>query len=89
MAVRTRRVERYYQDLLAQDVNGGEVKEDVSSLSDDSSKESSKDWQCAPEKWKKQIEKVIRCMDFELKSSILSICRCYLVLHANFCQVSH
>ncbi|XXG54953.1 hypothetical protein AAC387_Pa03g2712 [Persea americana] len=57
VAVRTRRVERYYQDLLAQDVNGGEVKEHVSSLSNDSSKESSKDWQCAPEKWKKQIEK--------------------------------
>lgn len=89
VGVRARRVERYYQDLLAQDSNACEVKEHGSSLSSDTSKESSKDGQCAPEKWKRQIEKVIRCMDFELKSSILSICRCYLALHANFSGVSH
>lgn len=45
----TRRVERYYDDLLAQETNSCEGKEkDVHSV--------------ASGKWRKQIEKVISCM---------------------------
>lgn len=49
VGVKTRRVERYYQNLLTQEANDGESKEH-----DDSSG--------VPKKWKRQIEKVIRCM---------------------------
>lgn len=47
--MKARRVERYYHDLLAQERNTGESK--------DGDKFSG-----AASKWKRQIEKVIRCM---------------------------
>lgn len=82
-------MDRYYQDLLAQGTKAGEVKECDSSLPNGTSKESSKDSEYATEKWKGQIEKVIGCMDFEHRSSIFSICRCYLDRHGSFDQVSY
>lgn len=57
VGVRTRRVERYYQDLLAQVTNADE----------------SNDHNNASRKWKRQIEKVIRCMRLGLYPSIFSI----------------
>ncbi|KAL5712542.1 hypothetical protein ACHQM5_014704 [Ranunculus cassubicifolius] len=57
VGVRTRRVERYYQDLLAREVNVSDAKQSDSSLSDDTSKKSSMQHGCAPEKWKGPIEK--------------------------------
>ncbi|XP_058109957.1 uncharacterized protein LOC131253138 isoform X2 [Magnolia sinica] len=57
VGVRARRVERYYQDLLAQEPNSRNVKDADGSLSDDLSKGSDKDRGGAPEKWKGQIEK--------------------------------
>lgn len=76
-------MERYYQDLLAQDTKAVEFNEHDRSLSNGTDKESSKDSECAPEKWKGQIEKVVRCMDFESRSSMLSICGCYLPLRGD------
>lgn len=49
VGVKTRRVERYYQNLLAQEANDGEHKDHEDSSG-------------VPKKWKRQIEKVIRCM---------------------------
>lgn len=49
VGVKARRIERYYQDLLAQEASDGQSKEH-----DDTSG--------VPKKWKRQIEKVIRCI---------------------------
>lgn len=46
VGVKARRIERYYHDLLA---HTGESKDDEDSSG-------------VPRKWKRQIEKVIRCM---------------------------
>ncbi|KAF8395039.1 hypothetical protein HHK36_018978 [Tetracentron sinense] len=56
VGVRARRVERYYQDLLAPDANTGDSKEHDSSVLNNSSGRS-RDNVRAPEKWKGQIEK--------------------------------
>ena len=47
--VKARRVERYYYDLLAQEINTDKRKD-------------SEDLSAAASKWKRQIEKVIRCL---------------------------
>ncbi|XP_057989459.1 uncharacterized protein LOC110645444 isoform X2 [Hevea brasiliensis] len=53
VGVRTRRVEKYYQDLLASETISGNHAEQ----SDSDSKVSTSDPICMPEKWKVQIEK--------------------------------
>lgn len=62
VGVKARRVERYYEDLLAQET-----------YEDDQQSNSSGVFR----KWKRQIEKVIRCMCLGLYRSIFSIRRCY------------
>lgn len=63
VGVKARRLERYYQDLLADETDAGESKERANSSG-------------VPKKWKRQIEKVIRCMRLGLYRSIFSIRRC-------------
>ncbi|KAL4388974.1 hypothetical protein GQ457_09G028950 [Hibiscus cannabinus] len=55
VGVRARRVENYYQDLLANETNCGNSDEQQNSHSD--SKGSRTEPVCGPEKWKGQIEK--------------------------------
>ncbi|XP_044508671.1 TBC1 domain family member 9B-like isoform X2 [Mangifera indica] len=57
VGVRARRVEKYYQDLLASETKSGNNTEENSSLSDSDSKSLTTDSVCMPEKWKGQIEK--------------------------------
>ncbi|XP_031250101.1 ecotropic viral integration site 5 protein homolog isoform X1 [Pistacia vera] len=57
VGVRARRVEKYYQDLLASETKSGNNTEENSSLSDSDSKSSTTDSVRVPEKWKGQIEK--------------------------------
>ncbi|XP_044461461.1 ecotropic viral integration site 5 protein homolog [Mangifera indica] len=57
VGVRTRRVEKYYQDLLASETKFGNNTEENTSLSDSDYKSSTTDSVCVPEKWKGQIEK--------------------------------
>ncbi|KAJ6727159.1 ECOTROPIC VIRAL INTEGRATION SITE 5 PROTEIN-like protein [Salix purpurea] len=54
VGVRTRRVEKYYQDLLASETNSGNH---VDQQSDSNTKGSTAGTVCVPEKWKGQIEK--------------------------------
>ncbi|KAG6763607.1 hypothetical protein POTOM_031034 [Populus tomentosa] len=54
VGARTRRVEKYYQDLLASETNSGNQ---VDQQSDSDTKGSTADTVCVPEKWKAQIEK--------------------------------
>ncbi|KAF2295864.1 hypothetical protein GH714_034686 [Hevea brasiliensis] len=54
VGVKTRRVERYYQDLLASETISGNH---VEQQSDSDSKGATTDPVCIPEKWKGQIEK--------------------------------
>ncbi|KAJ6986986.1 TBC1 domain family member 8B [Populus alba x Populus x berolinensis] len=54
VGARTRRVENYYQDLLASETNSGNQ---VDQQSDSDTKGSTADTVCVPEKWKGQIEK--------------------------------
>lgn len=59
VGVRTRRVEKYYQDLLALDNGSGDVNEDLSSeLETNGTGSASEEPINVPEKWKGQIEKV-------------------------------
>lgn len=64
VGVKARRVERYYEDLLAQLTNAGESKEHDNTSG-------------VPKKWKRQIEKVNRRMRLGLYRSIFSIRTCY------------
>uniref|UniRef100_A0A5B6ZX67 Putative TBC1 domain family member 8B n=1 Tax=Davidia involucrata TaxID=16924 RepID=A0A5B6ZX67_DAVIN len=57
VGVRARRVEKYYQDLLAPETNSGDSVEHQTLQSDNHSKRSTTDSICVPEKWKGQIEK--------------------------------
>ncbi|XP_010253447.1 PREDICTED: TBC1 domain family member 8B isoform X2 [Nelumbo nucifera] len=57
VGVRVRRVEKYYQNLLDPEVNAATGKNFGSSRSDDTNKGSNNNHNCAPEKWKGQIEK--------------------------------
>lgn len=57
-------MEGYYHDLLAFKANANCDKDHDNSLSNKSSKEPHKDSGRAAEKWKGQIEKVIRCMTY-------------------------
>ncbi|XP_048231330.1 TBC1 domain family member 8B [Ricinus communis] len=54
VGVRVRRVDKYYQDLLASETNSGN---NVEQQSDSDAKVSTTDPVCVPEKWKGQIEK--------------------------------
>lgn len=57
VGVRTRRVERYYQDLLANDIEANDDQEHNKVLSgDDKPQQNGKRFD-SPDKWKKQIEK--------------------------------
>ncbi|XP_059666152.1 uncharacterized protein LOC132311976 [Cornus florida] len=56
VGVRARRVEKYYEDLLALETKSGDNVEHKS-LQLENSKESTTDSMCIPEKWKGQIEK--------------------------------
>lgn len=57
--MKVRRVDNYYQDLLASETKAGSNVEQHSLDSDISSKLSTTDSASAPEKWKGQIEKVV------------------------------
>lgn len=58
VGVKARRVEKYYQDLLASE-NDFERKTDQQSMqSADNDEKPTADPLCVPEKWKGQIEKV-------------------------------
>ncbi|CAI9783214.1 unnamed protein product [Fraxinus pennsylvanica] len=57
VGVRTRRVERYYQDLLAVEFDASDGQEHEELLSGDDSKQRSRKGVDLSEKWKKQIEK--------------------------------
>ncbi|KAK3023923.1 hypothetical protein RJ639_043466 [Escallonia herrerae] len=57
VGVRARRVDKYYQHLLAQNANSGDTTEDQSSVSENKSKGSTTESISLPEKWKGQIEK--------------------------------
>lgn len=59
VGVKVRRVDNYYQDLLASETKAGSNVEQHSLDSDISCKLSTTDSASAPEKWKGQIEKVI------------------------------
>lgn len=80
VGVRTRRVEGYYQDLLAVDFDASDGKEHKELLSGNDNKHCSRKGVDLSEKWKKQIEKVIRCMGPGLYRSIFLIRRCYFFL---------
>lgn len=58
MGVKTRRVEKYYQDLLTSETNSSNQMEQKSSDMDSNAKGSTIDAVYVPEKWKGQIEKV-------------------------------
>ncbi|KAG9453720.1 hypothetical protein H6P81_006624 [Aristolochia fimbriata] len=57
VGVRTRRVENYYQDLLAVGTSPDNCKQGDVTLSDETDKEANKKSERASEKWKGQIEK--------------------------------
>lgn len=59
VGVRARRVDNYYQDLLTQETNSGNNKEQNNVPSDNNGEGFTTDSVCMPEKWKGQIEKVI------------------------------
>lgn len=58
VGVKARRVDNYYQDLLASETNAGSNEEQNSMDSDGNTKSSTTDSVSVPEKWKGQIEKV-------------------------------
>lgn len=61
VGVKARRVEKYYQDLLASE-SDSEIKTDKESIqSTDSNGKTGADFVRMPEKWKGQIEKVFAC----------------------------
>lgn len=73
VGVRARRLERYYLDLLDPESDtGGGQEHDGSSLAEEN-KRWSKESVHLPEKLRKQIEKVIRCMGPGLYRSVFSI----------------
>lgn len=67
MGVKARRVERYYQELLASEHNCNKV-EQHSSQTDSLADGPVKDSLTIPEKWKGQIEKVITCTCLEISA---------------------
>ena len=64
-------MERYYQSLIASETNADEGKDNDSSLSVNGSKQPDADHVAIPAKWRRQIEKVIRCMGLGLYRSNL------------------
>jgi hypothetical protein len=76
VGVRARRVDKYYQDLLAPESNSGNNTEQNSVQSDNNGEGLTTDSVCAPEKWKGQIEKVITSQSYSAlvsNSSILCV----------------
>lgn len=65
-------MERYYQNLLANDIEVNDDQEHNKVLSGNEKMQQNGKRFDSSDKWKKQIEKVIRCM-----ASIFLICRCY------------
>lgn len=70
VGVTTRRVERYYQDLLGSENEVGDSLEHGKSSSVRDGQRETESRVNVPEKWRKQIEKVIRCMEPGLYSSV-------------------
>ena len=64
MGVRARRVEKYYQDLLGEEINSCNRVEQQNLQSEKSNKVSNTASVSVPEKWKGQIEKVTTSMNF-------------------------
>ena len=64
MGVRARRVEKYYQDLLGEEIKSRDSVEQQNLQSENSSKMSNTASISVPEKWKGQIEKVTTYMSF-------------------------
>lgn len=70
VGVKTRRIERYYQDLLGSENDAGDNQKHDESVSFKDSERQNKSRVNSPEKWRKQIEKVIRCMEPGLYRSV-------------------
>lgn len=66
VGARARRVEKYYQDLLGEEIYSSDCMEQHSFKSDNSVEGSNTDSMSVPEKWKGQIEKVTAYLSFEL-----------------------
>ena len=64
MGVRARRAEKYYQDLLGEEINSRDRVEQQNLQSENSNKVSNSASVSVPEKWKGQIEKVTTSMNF-------------------------
>ena len=64
VGVRARRVEKYYQDLLGEEINSCNRVEQQNLQSEKSNKVSNTASVSVPEKWKGQIEKVTTSMNF-------------------------
>jgi hypothetical protein len=64
VGARARRVEKYYQDLLASETKSGNH---ADQQSDSNTKGSTTDTVCVQEKWKGQIEKVMTCRVFQFR----------------------
>jgi len=78
VGVKARRVEKYYQDLLASE-SDSEIKTDQQSLqSIDSNGKTGGDFVRMPEKWKGQIEKVFA---FDVSTSLSTVILSYKFLN--------
>lgn len=74
MGVKTRRTEKYYEGLLAQETNPSNNVDQQGSQSDSHIKGSTIDAGCVVEKWKGQIEKVVNCIFLLMFMSFSFIC---------------
>lgn len=74
MGVRSRHVEKYYQDLLSAENNSGNNTEQNSTRLDNNSEGLTTDSVCVPEKWKGQIEKVFTSHGHSTLASNSFIC---------------
>lgn len=80
VGVRTRRVEKYYQDLLALDNGSGDITEHPSSELDTSGiGPATEEPIDVPAKWKGQIEKVYSCIRL-ISSDIYYNCKCHIII---------
>lgn len=73
-------MKRYYQNLLDSESDSCEVKRRDELSPDSDKKQHNPKGFDLPDKLKKQIEKVIRCMDPGLYRSVFLISRCYFFL---------
>ena len=72
-------MEKYYQDLLASEINSSDQMEQKSSDADINTKGSTADAVCVPEKWKGQIEKV-----FSISISIMGATASHVCTYCQF-----